>query len=52
MHPQQLEQIITLRDELMDISPHKVRYRELARWSRVLSQVIQQEIDDAPAESA
>lgn len=37
-----------LLDELLDISPHKVRYRELARWSRTLGKLLK---EDEHAES-
>ena len=50
MQDKSLQDLITVRDDILDIIGPK--YKDFARWSRVLSTIIQQEVDSVPVKSA
>jgi len=52
MQDRSLQHLITVRDEILDIIVGRVKYKDLARWSRVLSEIIQQEVDNATEASS
>ena len=52
MNDKSLQDLMTVRDDILDSTIGRVKYRDLARWSRVLSVLIQEENDNAAAKSS